>query len=80
MWGAICVDTLALSYLPSTAGYAGASAESLKRRKCQNIMGNKIFDPFGIETLGSRGPIARAFIQLAKQLLYAFRDQKAVFF
>lgn len=52
-------EPLVLSYLPSTAGYVGAAAastESLLRCKYQNVIGNYIFEPFGVETLGSWGP------------------------
>lgn len=38
-----------------------------------------MFEPFGVETLGSWGPSARTvFKQQAKQLIAASRDQKEI--
>lgn len=54
------------------------SAESLKRRKYQNLICNYIFGPFGVETLDSWG--CAMFKKLAKQLIDASRDQKADLF
>ena len=84
VWDATCVDTLAPSHLPSTAGCAcaaAASAETLKRRKYSNLIDNYIFEPFGVETLGSWGPSARSlYKEIAKRLVDASRDQRAGFF
>lgn len=55
--------------------------ESLEQREHQNLIVNYIFDPFGVETLDWWSPIARAiFKQLVKELIEAFRDQKAGLF
>lgn len=51
MWDPTCVDTLAPSHLPNTAGYASAaaaSAESLKRCGYQNLIANYIYEPIGV--------------------------------
>jgi hypothetical protein len=82
VWDATCVDTLAPSHLTSTAGAAcaaAASAEASKRRKYNNLINNNyIFEPFGVETLGSWGPSARSlFKEIAKRLVDASRDQRA---
>jgi len=84
VWDATCVDTLAPSHLPSTAGCAGAAAagaENLKRRKYFNLIGSYMFEPFGVETLGPWGPSAHlVFRDIAKRLVDSSRDQRAGLF
>ena len=84
VWDATCVDTLAPSHLPSTAvcaGAAAASAETTKRRKYNNLIGNYSFEPFGVETLGPWGPSSRLLYKdIAKRLVDASRDQRAGLF
>ena len=59
----------------SQAGAAAAAAESLKRRKYTNLIGNYVFEPFGVETLGAWGPSARMLYKdIAKRLIDATRD------
>ncbi|KAJ8727191.1 hypothetical protein PYW08_015588 [Mythimna loreyi] len=81
VWDATCVDTLAPSHLLSTAGCAGAaaaSAENLKRRKYNNLIGSYMFEPFGVETLGPWGPSAHRVVRdISKQLVDSSRDQRA---
>ena len=84
VWDATCVDTLAPSHLPSSAccaAAAAAAAENLKRRKYSGLVGNYIFEPFGVETLGSWGPNAHIlFKDLSRRLVDASRDQKAGYY
>ncbi|KAJ8719299.1 hypothetical protein PYW08_011474 [Mythimna loreyi] len=84
VWDATCVDTLAPSHLPSSsccAGAAAAAAENLKRRKYTNLVGSYIFEPFGVETLGSWGPSAhKLFNELSKRLVDTSRDPRAGFY
>ncbi|CAH1639389.1 unnamed protein product [Spodoptera littoralis] len=84
VWDATCVDTLAPSHLPITAGCAGsaaASAESLKRRKYYNLASSYIYEPFGVETLGPWGPSAlKLFKNILKRLVDTSRDQRAGLF
>ncbi|KAJ8722193.1 hypothetical protein PYW08_004595 [Mythimna loreyi] len=81
VWDATCVDTLAPSHVLSSAGCAGAAAaaaETLKRRKYSNLIGNYSFEPFGVETLGSWGPSARhLFKEISRRLIDTLRDQRA---
>ncbi|KAJ8709874.1 hypothetical protein PYW08_000071 [Mythimna loreyi] len=81
VWDATCVDTLAPSHLLSTAGCAGAaaaSAENLKRRKYNNLIGSYMFEPFGVETLGPWGPSAHRVVRdISKHLVDSSRDQRA---
>ena len=63
------------------AGAAAASAETLKRRKYSNLVGDYVFEPFGVETLGPWGPSTRFFYrEISKRLIDASRDQKAGLF
>ena len=84
VWDATCVDTLAPSHVPCTAGCAGAAAtgaENLIRRKYSNLIGSYMFEPFGVETLGPWGPSAhRIFRDIAKRLVDSSRDQRAGLF
>ncbi|XP_075975622.1 uncharacterized protein LOC142976226 [Anticarsia gemmatalis] len=81
VWDATCVDTLAPSHLPSTSicsGAAAAAAESLKRRKYANLIGDCIFEPFGVETMGSWGPSAKKiFFDISRRIISTTRDQRA---
>ncbi|KAJ8712801.1 hypothetical protein PYW08_008105 [Mythimna loreyi] len=78
VYDATCVDTLAPSHLPSSsccAGAAAAAAENLKWRKYTNLVGNYIFEPFGIETLGSWGPNAhKLFKEVTKRQFQSVRN------
>ncbi|XP_063360529.1 uncharacterized protein LOC134661400 [Cydia amplana] len=81
VWDATCVDTFAVSHLPGTssgAGHAATTAEDNKRRKYSTLGSGYIFEPFGVETLGSWGPSARRlFKDLASRLVDASGDQRA---
>ena len=71
MWDVTCVDTHAPSHLSGLAGYAAtAAAEALKRRKYINLTDSYIFEPFGLEMLGSWVGYAR----------FLFSDQMAGLF
>ncbi|PZC80745.1 hypothetical protein B5X24_HaOG213969 [Helicoverpa armigera] len=84
VWDATCVDTLAPSHLPGTAcraGSAAAQAENLKRRKYSNLIGNYMFEPFGVETLGPWGPSAHLLARdISQRLVDTSRDPKAGFY
>ena len=84
MWDATCVDTLAPSHLPSSsccAGAAAAAAENLKRRKYISLIGNYIFEPLGVETLGPWGPSAHSlFKEISKRLVDTSIDPRAGFY
>ncbi|CAH2233204.1 jg2741 [Pararge aegeria aegeria] len=73
LWDATCVDTLAASHIQATSSMVGAaafSAEQAKRRKYENLDSSFIFVPFGVETLGPWGPVARAlFKELSKRVI-----------
>lgn len=81
VWDATCVDTLAPSHIPSTSVSAGAAAnhaENLKRRKYENLTGDLIFEPFGVETLGPWGPGAhKLFKDVSFKLVETTRDPRA---
>lgn len=80
VWDATCGDTVAPSHvssIPYCAGAAAAGAESLRRRKYTNLIGNYIFEPYEEKTLGSWGPNACIFYKdLMKRLLDVSRNQK----
>ena len=84
VWDATCVDTLAPSHLPRTAccvGSAASQAEDLKRRKYSSLIGNYMFEPFGVETLGPWGPSAHALAkEISKRLVDTSRDPRAGFY
>ncbi|CAH2235696.1 jg18064 [Pararge aegeria aegeria] len=73
-----CVDTLAASHIRATSSMVGAaatSADRAKRRKYENMYSSFIFVPFGLETLGSWGPEARAlFKELSKRVIESTSD------
>ncbi|CAH2232164.1 jg12329 [Pararge aegeria aegeria] len=59
-------------------GAAATSAEQAKRRKYENLDSSFIFVPFGVETLGSWGPEARAlFKELSKRVIESTGDPRA---
>ena len=63
------------------AGAAATYAATLKRRKYANLIGDCVFVPFGVETMGSWGPSARAFFKdLRQRLVDATRDRDAGLF
>ncbi|CAH2216075.1 jg27428, partial [Pararge aegeria aegeria] len=61
----------------SMVGAAATSAEQAKRRKYENLDSSFIFVPFGVETLGPRGPEARAlFKELSKRVIESTGDPR----
>jgi hypothetical protein len=73
LWDATCSDTLAKTYISSTAHSAGAaalSAEKRKHKKYEGISNKYLFVPFAVETLGPFGEEALALVKdLGKRLI-----------
>ena len=64
-WDATISHTCAPTYIPSTAGTAGAAAElaeARKDRKYTNLRDRVDFRPVGLETLGAFGPSAKVLL------------------
>ena len=65
MWGVTVVDTLAQSYVAATSQQAGAAAdaaETRKQRKYEALANRFIVQPIGLETMGTWGAGAKAFL------------------
>ena len=85
-WDFTCPDTLAASHLPLTsvqAGTAAAKAETSKRQKYASLeqMGEYIFYPIAIETLGPWGESATDFCRdLGARLARTSGDARSLTF
>ncbi|CAH2211351.1 jg1589 [Pararge aegeria aegeria] len=59
-------------------GAAATSVKQAKRRKYENLDSSFIFVPFRVETLGPRGPEARAlYKELSKRVIESTGDARA---
>ena len=64
-WDATILHTFAPTYIPSTAGSAGAAekiAEAKRFRKYASLHDQAYFHAVGLETLGAFGPSAMALL------------------
>jgi hypothetical protein len=78
VWDATCPDTLAPSHITMAvreAGAVAANAEHLKNQRYSHLVTTHCFVPVAIETLGTFGGEARAFLRdLAKRIFSVTKD------
>ncbi len=78
LWDVTIIDTIASSYLPSSAATAGGAAEIAAKRKedkYSSLATNYSFVPIALETMGPVGSKATAFLrELGRRMTYATND------